>query len=575
MTSDKSSAYTSTHPPDYVSVDVLRRLNRNEPFVGREEEMRSLLAALEGVAKGSGRIVTLSGEPGIGKTRCAEELSVTALERDMIVIWGHCHESFSTPAYWPWVEAIESRIKSLDPEDLKRLFGRHAAVLADLLPSIREKIEDIAIPQPITEPEAAQFRLFDSLSECMQALSVDSPVLIVLEDLNWADAQTLEFLEFFATRVGETALLILGTYRDVELSRKHPLSTTLGALVRSGAYERVVLRRLSDDAMQTYLDGSLRSAMALETKREVIERTEGNPFFLQETIRQLNDDPNTRSVAEGIREALGRRLDRLSEAANELLAVAAIIGRDFSLDILTWIDDELDASRGIELLNEAVRLGLIEETANMFGGYRFSHALIQETLLEEIPLTRRVQLHGSVAKALEAHYGDNAEERAAELLHHFTNAQLLIGCDDIVRYAQIAGDRALSVHAYMEAARCFKIGLDCLADAPMDDLKAALSFGMGKACTAGAVAVHNRYRSGERGLIDAFDYYRQAGQRKKAIQVCASGHMSSRNGEDAIRMIEAGSYLWSRALSKRHASCVFTVTVLRISAETPIPHLDR
>ena len=279
MTAEKPSAYTSTHPPDYVSIDVLRRMNRNEPFVGRDDEMRSLLSALEGVAEGSGRIVTLSGEPGIGKTRCAEELSVMALDRDMTVVWGHCHESLATPAYWPWVEALEALMQVLDGEEIKRILGRRASALADLLPSIREKIDDIPALQPIASLEAAQFRLFDALSGLIKTIAGEQAVVFVLEDLNWADSQSLEFLEFFATRVGEMKAFVLGTYRDVELSRKHPLSSTLGALVRTGAYERITLRRLTDDAMRAYIDDSLGSEVAGERKREVLERTEGNPFF--------------------------------------------------------------------------------------------------------------------------------------------------------------------------------------------------------------------------------------------------------------------------------------------------------
>jgi DNA-binding CsgD family transcriptional regulator len=552
LTPEKPRAYTSTHPSEYVSIDVLRRLNRNEPFVGRDDEMRSLIANLDEVAEGTGRIVTLSGEPGIGKTRCAEELSIAALERNMTVLWGHCHESLATPPYWPWVEALESLMQGLDGEELTRILGRRTSVLTDLLPSLCEKIDDIPALQPISSLEAAQFRLFDALSGLIKTIAGERAVVIVLEDLNWADSQTLEFLEFFATRVGEMPAFILGTYRDVELSRKHPLSSTLGALVRTGAYERIALRRLTDDAMRAYIDGSLGSEVAGERKREVLERTEGNPFFLQETVRQLNDEPNAETIAEGIREALGRRLDRLPQETNELLSIAAIVGRDFTVDMLTWIDDELDVNSRITLLNEAVRLGLIEETATTFGGYRFSHALIQETLLEEIPLTRRVQMHAKVAKALEAHYGDACEEHAAELIYHFTNAQLLLGSDDVVRYAQIAGDRALSTHAFVEAARCFEIGLNCLADAPMDDVKAAISFGMGIACTAGTEALGRQYAEHDRilYLVEAFDFYRESGQTERAIQVATTSSHTPMT-ETALEMVGSGTIEEARLLCFR------------------------
>ena len=249
---------------------------------------------------------------------------------------------------------------------------------------------------------------------------------------------------------------------------------------------------------------------------------------------------------------MGRRLDRLPPETNELLSIAAIAGRDFTVATLSWIDDELDANSRITLLNDAVRLGLIEETTTIFGGYRFFHALIQETLLEEIPLTRRVQLHANVAKALEAHYGDACKEHAAELIYHFTNAQLLLGSDDVVRYAQIAGDRALSTHAYVEAVRCFEIGLNCLTDAPMDDVKAAISFGMGIACTAGTEAVARKYAERDRisHLVETFDYYRENGQRERAIQVATTFSHPGMT-ETALEMVDSGTIEEARLLCFR------------------------
>ena len=188
-------------------------------------------------------------------------------------------------------------------------------------------------------------------------------------------------------------------------------------------------------------------------------------------------------------------------------------------------------------MDEAVRLGLIEETATDFGGYRFCHALIQETLIEEIALTRRVSMRAEIARALEKYYGDGVEEHAAELLHHFTNAQLLLGDDDIVRYAIVAGNRALSIHAYEEAARCFQTGLDRQAEKSMDDKKASLSAGMGRACTAGPGGAQLRYRRGYRGLIDAFDYYHRIGRKEEAIQIAENTFLTHQDAEMA-RMLE-------------------------------------
>ena len=532
-----------------------------EPFIGREEEMQTLLSALEDAEAGNGHIVTISGEPGIGKTRCAEELVLQARERGFTVLWGHCQESIGTPAYWPWVEALTEYVRGCDEKTLSRALGSHVSILADLIPAIREKKTDIPEALPIADHESAQFRLYNAVSEFIRNAASNHVMLIVLEDLNWADTHTLQLMEYLASQIGIASILLVGTYRDVELSRRHPLSATLGELARSRTFMRISLKRLSEPQIRAYLDQLLTQSIGPEKTQEVIERTEGNPFFLRETTRQLKSDPQAKSTAEGIREVIGRRLDQLPEACNELLTLAAIIGRDFSVEKLTCLSEDLDEIDVMNLIADAVRSGLIEEMPPTYGDYRFSHALIQETLLEELSLPRGVQIHANAARALETFYGKTAEAHAAELLYHFTNAQHILGREPLIIYAQCSGEQALLTQAFEEAARCFRTALEALAEAPMDDRKASISFGMGIAVTA-TEKLNRENRDGYRYVIDAFDYYVTTNQTEKAIDVASTVHAGgtfsggsdmARMRETALELVESGSIEEARILCFRAA----------------------
>ena len=484
-------------------------------------ELQTLLSALNEAKDGRGQIIMLLGEPGIGKTRCVQELSDSARKRSIMVLWGQCLDFEVAPPYWPWTEALDGYVKTCEQGQLGRQLGQHASSLAELLPSIQAKLPDISIPARIIEPDATQFIICNAVVDFILSASLAAQLLVVLEDLNYADARTLKLLEFFAPRIHSSNVLLVGTYRDVELTRQCSLSKTLGELVRVAAYTRIPLKRLSDSDMKSYMRMSPQFPVSEETVREVIERTEGNPLFLQETVRQFSDDPNMKSVAEGIKEALSRRLDSLSEECNNLMADAAVFGRDFTIDKLQLIRKDFNTKKAIECFNKAVGLGLLEEMPRKYGGYRFAHGLIQETLLAEIPLTQFVQLHADVARALESYHGDDYEQHAAELLYHFDQAKSLLGCDSVVKYAYMAGDRAYNVGAFEESATCFEIRLRCVSDVPMSDREAALFSGFGRVAIALETRLRN-IRNSSRYLIDAYDYYMRTNQRSKALSVAFS-----------------------------------------------------
>ena len=545
----------------------MNRVGHREPFVGREREMETLYEALGGAIDGSGRIVTLSGEPGIGKTRCAEELANRALDSGAAVLWGHCLESIPTPAYWPWIETLNELIRGSNDEQLVEHLGPYAGVIGKLLPSVRDRTTDLRPPMSVGDPEFARFRLLDALCEFMRIASASQPLIFVLEDLNWADAESLQLLELFATRVVAMHVLVVATYRDVELSRAHPLAKTLGDLVRERSFDRIALRRLSEPDMMALLDQTLRVPIRRDTKARVLSRTEGNPFFLVETVRQLNDETGGESVAEGIREAIGRRLDRLSHDSNELLTVAAVIGRAFSLEQLKRVVDGLDDQRGSELLEEAGRAGLTEATAGLFGYFQFAHAMIRETLIDELSLNRQVQMHARIGQALETLYGEERGAHATELLHHFASAQSLTGVDKVIEYALVGGEQALQACAYDEAARCFQAGLECKDDASMDDEKAALLFGYARARSTGADNRQERDAAIE-AFVAAFAHYRQTGREDKAVEVAVAGNTHGVRDlidQGLLGMYERALGLVDRdSIDESHVQCAYaSLSVLR------------
>ena len=201
-------------------------------FVGRKQEMSELVKALDDALEGRGRLVMLVGEPGIGKTRIAQELAAISEERGAQVLWGRCYEGEGAPPYWPWVQPIRAYIQDKEPGHIDSVMGAGAADVAEIVPQLRQKLPDLQ-PPPSLEPEAARFRLFDSITAFLKKASETQALVLILDNLHWADRTSLLLLEFLASELERSHILVLGTYRDVDVSRRHPLSQTLGNLIRA------------------------------------------------------------------------------------------------------------------------------------------------------------------------------------------------------------------------------------------------------------------------------------------------------------------------------------------------------
>src|SRR5829696_4757614 len=320
------------------------------PLIGRERELAALRACLDAALAGRGGGALLAGEPGIGKTRLAEETAAIARERGARVLWGRTYEGEGAPAYWPWIEVLRGLLRGADDEGARALLGAHAAEAAQLLPELRRLLPNLSEPAEL-EPAEARFRLFDAVASMLTAAARDQPLLLVLDDLHWADEPSLMLLDFVARSLTEAPLMLVATYRDAGLQRGNPLARVLGDLGRRPGVTTLMLAGLDAAGVARMVESVSGAAPTDRLVSTLAGETEGNPLFLGEMVRLLAadgrlrldvtpgdgapDEPGTATaVPHTVRAVIGRRLDHLSTECGSVLAVAAVAGRDFDLPVL-------------------------------------------------------------------------------------------------------------------------------------------------------------------------------------------------------------------------------------------------
>ncbi len=455
-------------------------------FVGRERELEKLREAVDAALAGRGSLQLLVGEPGIGKTRAAEELGTYANVSGARVYWGRCREDEGAPAYWPWVQAIRSYARDADPVALAWQLGGGAAEVAQLIPEVAEKLDIEAAVG--SDSEEARFRLFDSVTSLLLAAARDRPLVIVLDDLHWADEPSLLLLRFAARELASSGLLILGTYRDVELGRHHPLARVLGEISGIEGSARIPLRGLGVGAVERYIEMTSGSAAPPGLAEAVQEQTDGNPFFVGEVVRLLASegrltagaDVSQLEIPQGVREVIGRRLDRLSEETNMALRVAAVIGREFEEDVVVRVAD-LEPEQLMKAAEEAIAERLVADLGD--GRFSFAHALVRDTLYEELSPAKRSLLHERAGLAIERICGDDVDERLGELAHHFLEAAPRGDLGKAIDYAQRAGAQDMEQLAYEDAVDVYGRALEVLdlMEEPDEALRCRLLLNLGGA----------------------------------------------------------------------------------------------
>ena len=467
-------------------------------FIGRQREIDALYSALESAIAGQPRVVLLAGEPGIGKTRTAQEIAAHAGRREVLALWGRCPEDSGAPPYWPWLQLLRRYVALHGRQVLAETSGAAAAHLAALDPELAGWLPDCA-PLPVeSDPARSRFRLFDAVAGFWRRAAARQPLLLVTDDLHRADVPSLRLLEFVMANVDGSRLMVLGTYRDAEVSRQHPLSDTLAELHRNASVQRFLLGGFSL-AETTCFVASVAGAASPELAAALHDQTAGHPLFLAELARDLRQASGSGAakpgsgwsvVPRGVREVIGARVNRLTPRCVEVLQTAAVFGREFSSELLCRVLAAVSEDAVMATIEEARTASLIDQSAES-GSYQFAHALVRDALYDELPARRRAALHQQVGAAFEAHYQGDLSACWSTLAHHYHAAGPAGDAAKAIEYASRAAERAQAMHAHEEAARHYLRACSALPAGPGTDAqRCRLLLGLGYAQnSAGASAL--------------------------------------------------------------------------------------
>ena len=387
-------------------------------FVGRQAEITALEKAWREVLDGRSTVVLVAGEPGIGKTRLVTEFCAGAHAAGATVLLGRSTEETLAP-YQPFIQALRHYVSSCPADELLLQVGTRRGILAKLVPEL-SRPDNRAVPdRRETRGEGERYALFDAVASLLRDAAFSRPLILVLDDLHWADDSTLTLLGHVARAVGDAPLLILGTYRETEVPEGHPLSAALSELRRARALTAVSLGGLDTDHVAVLIQ-ERGAHLAEGVVHAVAHRTEGNPFFVEEVVRHIGSGFEL-ALPESVKDLLLRRLRRLDEPARRALAAGAVLGPEFELSVLVRMLDA-DADQLLDLMELASAERVLVETSDVIGRYAFAHALIRETIYEQLSATRRARLHLRAGEALEAVAPDRLEDNAEQLAHHFAQA---------------------------------------------------------------------------------------------------------------------------------------------------------
>lgn len=448
-------------------------------FVGRHHELGQLRSALHEALAGRGSVASLVGEPGIGKSRLAEEFAVYARLRGAAVLTGRCYEGEAALPYRPWVEAIEAYAAALSDDALAGALGAAAADVATIAPGVARRLGSVPVRPPL-DGEAERIRMFDGIASVLLGAAAAQPLVLFLDDLHWADAPSLLLLQFAARRIAQAPMMIVVTYRDSELDRTPVLPQVIAELRKGTAYQRILLRGLPEDDVSALLeavdDGGDAAYGRGRLAAALYRETEGNPLFIREVLSHLveegkiyRDHGRWRSsvtdtlelgIPEGLRDVIARRLARLSPPCGKMLVTASLMLGGFTWNELAAASQSPEAEL-VDLLEEAINAQLISERrADRATLYDFTHGLIRNTLAEQLSTPRRILLHREIGGALEALYGANTGPHLSKLAHHFFQAAPMGDTTRGIAYARRAGDQAMDLLAYEDAATQYARALE-------------------------------------------------------------------------------------------------------------------
>jgi DNA-binding CsgD family transcriptional regulator/tetratricopeptide (TPR) repeat protein len=428
--------------------DAYRPSFSQSPFVGRERELSLLRQAEFAMLQGSAQFVLLAGEPGIGKTRLIDEFLRSLDPATSRILMAQCIDWQGSPAYWPWTQLLRELLSHIGEQSLLDHAGEHRGWIEMLLPEIGSGGRP---SDPLLHPERARFEQFEAVRSLLTDAAADHSLVLVLDDIHWADAPSLALLQYLSETVRNSRMLIIAAFRSFEVERDSPLEQTLAAVARHPGHLRMNLGRLTSDAVRSFIQMTAANDLEQRIMDKVVQSAEGHPFFMKELTRlRVEQHPaggDSAPVPDSIREVIRQRLRRLTARCFRQLSTASVIGREFALPLLVQVSDE-PVERVMSSLDEAERAGLIERTGSDAEYYRFSHALIQDAFYEGIPGAERLQIHRRVGETIEASATGNRESLFASLAWHFGHAASIGTADHAVSYALKAAAIARSAYAW-------------------------------------------------------------------------------------------------------------------------------
>jgi tetratricopeptide (TPR) repeat protein len=436
-------------------------------MVGRKEELSELLSLWPHAQNGRGQLALISGEPGVGKTRLARELIFRIRLQGASVLRGGCYEYEATTPYMPFVEALRDWVREETPEKLRAYLNSTAPVIAKLAPELDSKIGPLEGLPPLSASEE-RLRLFDSVARLFRRLSANRSLLLFLDDLHWADQGTLNLLHYLLRHLSEDPILILACYREVELDRSHPLADSLVTWNREHLAHRISLDRFSVEETRELLNTLFQEGGSAAFVEAIHRETEGNPFFIEEVVKALVEsgaiyregrrwgrvELEELAIPQSVKEAIGRRLNRLSESCIDVLHVAAALGKSFPFrELAALVKDE---DQALDALDEARHAQLIRATAGE--SFAFTHDKIREVLYQELNPIRRRRLHHRIGEMIERLHAQELDSKIQDLAHHFTEGgELERGYEYSIRAAK----DAMSLYAPDQAIDLAENAVDC------------------------------------------------------------------------------------------------------------------
>jgi class 3 adenylate cyclase len=441
-------------------------------FVGREQERLDMRMVMDRAATGSGGMVFIAGAPGIGASRFAAEVAGDAVSKGWVVLSGRCADQATSPMS-PFRDVLTAAVATAGAKTLQDAVGQNGQLLAQLVPALRQKVRGMAA-SPEVNPDKLREQLFHAIFDFLVVYQGAKPMLIVLDDLQWADDASILLLRDMAERLSGSRIVLAATYWESELDSGRPFTPVVSRLLRRRRAQRIGLGRLSDREVEKMVAAMAETPVTPIQLIGIQAATEGNPLFVEHSFLYMAASDsmlggNSRvqasfteedlELAQSVRGLIGRRLERLSEPAQRMLVAAAVIGRDFDIELLEAFG-ELSGHELREALDEATRGHFLASAAP--DHFRFGHDLVRQRVLAVLPLPRLQAYHLAVADTLERVYGKSANERAGEIGYHLYQAGTAADPVRTAGYLAQAAKNALAVGAFEEVLRFIETTLTLL-----------------------------------------------------------------------------------------------------------------